>query len=97
MIKYIKKDEFDKILKENKDTFLVDFYADWCGPCRMLSPILEELEDVNIYKINVDIEEELAFKYNVMSIPCVISFKEGKEYKRSIGLVSKEEIIELIK
>ncbi len=97
MIKHINKQEFDSILSNNKEIFLVDFYADWCGPCKMLSPVLEELDNINIYKINVDLEDELSFKYGVMSIPCLISFKDGKEYKRSIGLVSKEEILELMK
>ena len=96
MIKYINSDEFEKILLEEKDVFLVDFYADWCGPCKMLSPILEELENVTIYKINVDENSDLSVKYGIMSIPCLISFKDGLEYKRSIGLVDKETILELL-
>ena len=97
MIKHINKEEFDKEVLPSKEIVLVDFYADWCAPCRMLAPILEEIEDVNIYKVNVDQEEELARSYGIMSIPCVISFKDGKEYKRSIGLVEKETLMELIK
>ena len=97
MIKHINKEEFDKEVLTSKEILLVDFYADWCAPCRMLAPILEEIEDVNIYKVNVDQEEELARSYGIMSIPCVISFKDGKEYKRSIGLVEKETLMELIK
>ncbi len=97
MIKHINSEEFSNSLLNSKDTFIVDFYADWCGPCRMLSTILEELENINIYKINVDDEQELAMKYGVMSIPCLVSFKEGKEYKRSVGLVDKETIIDLTK
>ncbi len=97
MIKHINKEEFDKEVLTSKEIVLVDFYADWCAPCRMLAPILEEIEDVNIYKVNVDQEEELARSYGIMSIPCVISFKDGKEYKRSIGLVEKETLMELIK
>ena len=96
MIKHINSDEFkNEVLKSNK-VFLVDFYADWCGPCRMLAPILESIENIDIYKINVDEEVDLAMEYGIMSIPCVIGFKDGKEYKRSIGLVDKEKILELI-
>lgn len=96
MIKHINSDEFNEILKESKEVFLVDFYADWCGPCRMLAPRLEEIEEVNIYKINVDENSDLAINYGIMSIPCLISFKDGKEYKRSIGLVEKEDILKLL-
>ena len=98
MIKHINVKEFNEEVLNSKDVVLVDFYADWCGPCCMLSPILEEIsQDYSIYKVNVDEEDELAFKYGIMSIPCVISFKNGKEYKRSIGLVDKEKILELFK
>ena len=97
MVKHINSDEFDKIVLNSKKIVLVDFFADWCGPCRMLSPVLEEIKDVNIYKVNVDDEQELAMKYGIMSIPCIISFKDGKEYKRSIGLVDKKSILELTK
>ena len=83
--------------KTKDGVVLIDFFATWCGPCRMLSPILEELENINIYKINVDDEQELAMSYGVMSIPCLISFKDGKEYKRSVGLVDKDTIESLVK
>ena len=97
MIKHINKEEFDKEVLTSKEIVLVDFYADWCGPCKMISPILEEIENVNIYKINVDDEEDLTMQYGIMSIPCIIAFKDGKEYKRSIGLVDKNTIINLTK
>ena len=96
MIKHINSEEFNKILVESNEIFIVDFYADWCGPCRMLAPRLEEIEGVNIYKINVDENSDLAMQYGIMSIPCLISFKEGKEYKRSLGLVDKEDILKLL-
>lgn len=96
MIKHINSDEFKKEVLESKEVVIVDFYADWCGPCRMLAPILEEIEGVNIYKVNVDENSDLAIQYGIMSIPCLISFKDGKEYKKSIGLVEKEKILELI-
>lgn len=97
MIKHISSKEFEEEVLKSKEAVLVDFYADWCGPCRMLAPILEEIEDVNIYKVNVDDEPDLAMKYGIMSIPCVISFKDGKEYKKSVGLVDKETILDLLK
>ncbi len=98
MVKHIDSKEFNEEVLTSKDIVLVDFYADWCGPCRMLSPILDELSEKHkIYKINVDNEDELAYKYGIMSIPCVIAFKDGKEYKRSIGLVEKETLLELFK
>ena len=94
----INSDEFQKKVLEEKEIVLVDFYADWCSPCRMLSPILDEVgKDHKIYKINVDDEEEIAQEYGVMSIPCVVAFKDGKELKRSVGLVDKDTILELFK
>ena len=95
MVKHINSEEFNKILEESEEIFLVDFYADWCGPCRMLAPRLEEI-DATIYKVNVDENGDLAIKYGIMSIPCLISFKDHKEYKRSIGLVEKEDILKLL-
>ena len=98
MSKIINKEEFTKEVLKSKDTVLVDFYADWCGPCKMLGPIMDEISKNNkVFKINVDDEEELAEEYGIMSIPCVIAFKDGKEINRSIGLKSKEEIEELLK
>jgi thioredoxin 1 len=98
MSKIITKDEFQKLVIESKDSVLVDFFANWCGPCRMLTPIMDEISnDVSVYKVDTDAEPELARDYGVMSIPCVIAFKDGKEVARSIGLKSKEEIMDLIK
>ena len=97
MIKHINSEEFNNEVLTSKEIVLVDFYADWCGPCRMLAPILEEIDNVNIYKVNVDDEQELALKYGIMSIPCVISFKDGEVYKKSVGLVDKETLLELVK
>ena len=94
-IKEINKDNFENEVLMFEKPVLVDFNADWCGPCRMLKPVLEELLDNDGYKIvsvNVDNEEELAKKYNVFSIPCLVLFDNGKEIERSIGLKSKEEI-----
>ena len=98
MSKKITSKDFQKEVIDSKEPVLVDFYADWCGPCKMLSPIMDEIsKNHKVFKINVDEEEELAASYGIMSIPCVIAFKDGKESNRSIGLKPKEEIEELIK
>ncbi len=98
MSKVITKDEFKKEVLESKEPVLVDFYADWCGPCKMLGPVMEEIsKDHKVFKVNTDDEEELAMEYGIMSIPCVIAFKDGKEINRSIGLVDKDTILNLIK
>lgn len=97
MSKEITKNEFQKLVLESNELVLVDFYAIWCGPCRMLSPILDEISTrFPVYKINTDNEPELAKEYGIMSIPCVIAFKDGKEISRMIGLKSKEEILQMI-
>ena len=79
---------------------LVDFNASWCGPCRMLRPILDDVikekPDSKIISVNVDNNEQLASRYNIFSIPCLILFKDGKEANRTVGLKSKEEIIKLL-
>ena len=78
---------------ENKEKVLVDFYADWCGPCKMIAPELERVEsNIKVVKVDVDEFEELAREYGVMSIPTLILFDEGKEIKRTIGFIDKEKI-----
>ena len=96
----LNKDNFKEEILDSKELVLVDFYADWCGPCKMMSPILDELseeENIKVCKIDTDEEIELAKEYGVMTIPCIIAFKEGKEINRSIGLVSKDELLKLFK
>lgn len=85
--------DFSNFLKKNK-LVVVDFYADWCMPCLMMSPTIEEFAEKNkkipVVKINIDENEDFAKKYNVMSIPCVILFKDGQEVQRVIGNVPLE-------
>ena len=86
---------FNEIIKEK---VLVDFYANWCGPCRMLSPELEKISDeIKILKVNVDENGDLARQYGVMSIPCVILFDEGGEIKRNVGFMPEGKLREFIK
>lgn len=83
-------------LKSLKGLYLVDFYADWCGPCKMLGQVLETLEDINIIKIDVDKNEQLAKDYKVMSIPNVLIIKDGEIVNQMIGFRSRDEILEEI-
>ena len=96
----ITADNFKKEVLEESKTVLIDFYADWCGPCKMLAPVLEEIAKENIntkfVKINVDDAQDLAMEYNVMSIPTLVVIKNGKEVNRVVGLVSKSELMEII-
>lgn len=100
-IKHIDLEEFNKLVIEEKKTVLVDFFATWCGPCKMLSPILEQVyneeNDVEICKVDVDENYELSKTYGVMSVPTLILFKNGLENKRAIGLKNKDFILDFIK
>lgn len=90
----------EEVLKSDK-TVLVDFYADWCGPCKMLSPIVDEvakeMSEIKVVKVNVDEAQDLAMNYQVMSIPTLVVIKNGKEAKRSVGLIDKSEVKNLVK
>ena len=98
MSKIINKDEFEELVRNSNEDVLVDFYADWCGPCRMLGPIMDEIsKDVTVYKVNTDNEAELSREYGIMSIPCIVAFRNGKELNRSVGLQCKEDILSLLK
>ena len=92
MVKEYKNEKFDEI----KDLTIVDFYADWCGPCKMLSKVLSTLEDIDIIKINTDEEEDLAKEYKVMTLPTVLFIKNGEILERLVGFQTKEELEALI-
>ena len=93
MIKYLENNNLNDFIKDG--IVLVDFYADWCGPCKMLGNVLEGM-DLNVIKVNTDKFPELAQKFGVMSIPTVVIYKDGKESTKFIGFRSKEEIKEIV-
>ena len=91
----------EEVLKTEK-TVLIDFWASWCGPCKMMSPVIDSIAEeegntVKVCKINIDEEQNLAVKYNVMSIPTFIVLKNGKEVARSVGVQDKNELIDMLK
>ena len=94
------KDNFEKEVLKSEKKVLVDFNAEWCGPCKMLKPVIEEFaesqDEIKVVSVNIDDEEDLAEEYNVSSIPCLVVFEEGKEVKRNVGFISKDDVEKLI-
>lgn len=94
-------DNFEEEVLNSKEPVLVDFWAPWCGPCRMLSPIVDQVaeatEGVKIGKVNVDEQEELADRYSIMSVPALKFFKNGEVVKETTGFIPKETIEEIIR
>lgn len=92
---------FEKEVLNSSVPVLVDFWAIWCGPCRMLSPVVDEIgeenSDFKVGKVNVDEEIALAERYGISSIPCLIVFKNGKEAARSVGVIPKSAVLNLVK
>ena len=94
------ENEFDEVVLKSDKPVFVDFYATWCGPCKMMSPILEQLseekQDVVFAKIDVDDAERLAILYGISSIPCMILFKNGEEADRVVGAVPKQKLEQVV-
>ena len=97
MVKKFTEQNFNDEVLLARGTVLVDFYADWCGPCKMMAPIVEEISnersDIVVGKVNTDENMQIAYNYKIVSIPTLIVFKDGAEHKRIIGYVSKEEVL----
>ena len=94
---HLEKNNFKELVKKEKKV-LIDFYATWCGPCKMLGPILEQAESkIKVIKIDTDEFESLAREYGIMSIPTLVLLENGKEVKRNIGFIGKEELEDFLK
>lgn len=101
MVQELTAATFQSEVMEGKKAFIIDFWAAWCGPCKMLAPIFEELEGefkgkLHFAKLNIDAHEELARQFEIMSIPCMVVFSKGREVDRIVGLTPKSELKKLI-
>lgn len=99
---HLDQKNFERLVLEEKHTALVDFWAPRCAPCRMLGPVIEAIaeevpQNVLVAKVDADQEPGLASRYGIMAIPTILSFRDGKEYKRTVGLTSKEALLELLR
>ncbi len=96
----VTKETFKEEVINSEKAVLIDFYADWCGPCKMLSPVIEQIakerDDIKVVKIDVDKETDLARQFGIMSIPTVMVIKDGKVKNTSLGFKSKEAILALL-
>ena len=102
MVNIFNEENFENEVINSEKTTIVDFYADWCGPCKMMSPVIDKIaeenaENIKVGKVNVDENQDIAIKYNVMSIPTILVFKNGNIAKTFVGVTPKQEIEEAIK
>ena len=100
MIVELTNENFESEVLKSDIPVLVDFWAPWCGPCKMMSPVVdevsEEIKNVKFCKLNTDESEEIAFRYKVMSIPTLMLFKNGEKVKQSVGAIPKDEVIKFV-
>lgn len=96
----LNNENFEQEVQNQSGIVLVDFYAEWCGPCKMLSPIVDEIAeertDIKVGKVNVDESSELAVQYRVMSVPTLVVMRDGKEQARAVGYKAKQEILSML-
>lgn len=94
-MQHLENNNLDELIQNG--IYLVDFYAEWCGPCKMLQPILQSLQNrINIIKVDVDKFEDLSLKYRIMSVPTLIFFKDGEKKHEIVGFHSEQELLEII-
>ena len=97
---HVNYENFDEVVLSSKSPVLVDFSATWCGPCQMIAPIIDEIaeenDDFTVVKIDVDEAPELAMKYQIVRIPTLIVVKDGEAVNKSVGLISKEDILDML-
>ena len=100
MVKHVTTADFEEVVIKAEGKVLVDFFATWCGPCSMMAPVLEQVsditQDIKIVKVDIDENPELAERYKVMSIPTFMVFENGTVVKKTVGAISKSELLELI-
>jgi len=100
MLKHVNSNEFTKEVLENKKAILVDFYASWCPPCKMLAPILEKIStsraEFDIAKVNIDENQDLAMEYKIEVVPTMLVFKNGKPVNKIVGLMEEKKIVDLM-
>jgi len=94
------QNNFQTVIENAKNPVIVDFYADWCGPCKMIAPVMEQIASsdagVDVYRVDVDVNPNLAMQFGVMSIPTIVSFKNGQLYKKTVGAQGMANILQLI-
>ena len=97
----INKENFVNEVINSEKTVLLDFYAEWCGPCNMLSPIIDEIanenKNIKVYKVNIDEETNLVNKFNIVSVPTILIFKNGEITRRASGFTGKDQILSMVK
>lgn len=100
MLKRLNNENFESEILNSEGISLVDFYADWCAPCKMLSPIIDEIAneytEINVGKVNIDESSALAAKYNIISVPTLLLFKDGQPYGRMSGYRPKKDIMDIV-